>query len=112
MGAEPLHFLNDRRSGIGREDTNEQVNVVLQDRKGHDFPAFFLALCADQAVALFRHVAHQQRFSALRAEEDVVDKKVNAMLVSLVFHVDSIPQNILYINTFEIQKGSLPPTRL
>ena len=88
MGGKALYLLYHFGSGVGREDTNEQVNVIVHDGKGEDLPSFFFAFGAYPAFAFCRKLTYQHGLSAFRAEDQVVDKQVNAMLVSLVFHID------------------------
>lgn len=101
MGGVAFHDLHDISCGIRRKDANEEVDMVLHHRKQYDVPTLLLAFGADQAFALSGDRIYKHRLSALRTENEVVDQQVYAMLVSLIFHVDVVPQNCGAVNTFE-----------
>ena len=90
VGREALTFLDDLGSAICRPRTDEQMNMIGLDCQFNDLPTSLLALLLDEAAAVFGDFPDKDRLPPLWAPDKMEDDEMDTMLVSLIFHVDSI----------------------
>ncbi len=95
-----LHFLDHVSSRIGRECSDEKVDMVRLYCQVENIPSFQQCLFADNPLAISGNGVSQNSLSPLRAPDKVVDNKVDPMLVSLIFHVEYISYINIIINNF------------
>src|SRR5215470_1870650 len=64
--------------------------MVRLDRQRQNLPTPLSTLALDQLPAACCHWSHKHRLAALGAPDEVIDDQVDAMLVSLVLHVEIV----------------------
>jgi hypothetical protein len=109
MGRESFTLLDHLCGRIGRPDTHKEVYVIGLNRQLHKLPPAFSALLFDKCTTVLRNGATQHRLTALGTPDQVVDDKVDAVFISLVFHVDIVAYNNTVIYKDRLFEGRLKP---
>lgn len=85
-----LHFLDHFSSRVGREYSDEKVEMVRLYCQIKDIPSLDQCLSADNPLAILGDGVFQDGLSPLRAPDKMINNHMDSMFVSLVFHVDYI----------------------
>jgi hypothetical protein len=75
------------------------MDMVCLNSQFEDLPPLNTAFLPDDLFAIFCYKPLENRFSSLRAPDQVIDNKMDSMFVSLIFHVDIIMYDNSIINT-------------
>jgi hypothetical protein len=95
----PLDFLEYIGRGILGPDPDEEVDVIGLDGQFLDVPTLLRTLGLDELAAVLGHLAHQDRLSPLGTPDEVVDDEMNPVLITLIFHVDSLQDFDIFFNS-------------
>jgi hypothetical protein len=109
MGRESFTLLDHLCGRIGRPDTHKEVYVIGLNHQLHNLPPAFSALLFDKCTTVLGNGATQHRLTALGTPDQVVDDKVDAVFISLVFHVDIVAYNNIVIYKDRLFEGRLKP---
>jgi|SRR5712691_3663101 len=110
MRRESFALLNHLCCRVGRPDAHEEMDVIWLNRQFENCPSLLGTLLFDEGLAVLGDSATQYRFAALRTPDQVVDDKVDAVFISLVFHVDIVVYNNMYFYR-ESLDGRLKPEK-
>jgi hypothetical protein len=104
-----LAFLDYLCSRVCGPAAHKQVDMVRLDSQFQDFPTPFCTLNANLMLAFPLNIANQDCLASFRAPNKVIHNQVDSVLISFVFHVDSVPS----INSrFNATKWLKPKTAL
>jgi hypothetical protein len=91
--------LNNTCHRIGRPDTDPEVDVVELNRQSQNLPTLVGTCLLNKSLAVFGDSPTKDRFASLGAPDRVVDNKVDAVFISLIFHVAIGAYNDAIINS-------------
>src|SRR5439155_12018563 len=94
--------------GVGRPDTHEEMDMIGLYRQFQYLPALLGTLLLDEGLAVLGDTATKDGLAALGAPDQMVDDKVDAVVITLVFHVDIIAYNNIYIYRISLESRLKP----
>src|SRR5437879_5009928 len=103
-----LHYIS---RTCGREAPHKQMKMVGLNSQCEDGPSFLLTFLLNQLLASFSYIPNQHRLSPSRTPDEMIDNKVNMVLIPLVFkclfHGMTIHEARQYVKGFELEIEAL-----
>ncbi len=107
MRREPLALLDHLCGRVGRPDTDEEMDMIGLNRQLHNRPPTLSTFLFNEGTTVLRNGATQNGFASLGAPDQVVNDQVDAVFISLIFHVDIIVYKDI-LNNKVLQEGLKP----
>jgi hypothetical protein len=98
MCRESFALFNHLCRRVRRPDAHEEMDMIGLNRQLQHSPTLLGTFLLDEGLAVLGDSPTQHRFAALGTPDQVVDDKVDAVFISLIFHVDIVAYNDACIN--------------
>lgn len=105
---EPLALLDHLCGRVSRPDAYEKMDMIGLNRQRHNRPPTFSTLLFNEGTAVLRNGATQHGFPSLGTPDQMVDDQVDAVFISLIFHVDIRVCKDILNNNKVLQEGLKP----